>query len=90
MRSSCGSRHDSRSERRAPAAEAPPLARKGHQTLEPAAVTADPGDAMGWAPTPKVGRELPRHEPREPWSAFLPRRASDEGFEMGLDGAIED
>ena len=38
---------------------------------------------MGQDPTPKVGLELPLHEPREPWSIFLPGRAGEECLEVG-------
>ncbi len=55
-----------------------------------AAVTADPGEAVVEDAAPEVRFKLPLHEPREPWATLLPRRAGDEGVEMGLDGAIED
>jgi hypothetical protein len=45
---------------------------KGHQVLDRAAVTADPGEPGGEDPAPKAGLKLPLHEDGQPQALGVP------------------
>jgi hypothetical protein len=70
-------------------AEAPALAREGHQALERAALTADPHEAVSQDPTPQVGLELALDEDRQSRGLRIPSRVGEKGLEVGLDDPVD-